>query len=129
MTGPRYVVRGAYIQCQYGTHKRHINLPNSHGSYVNEKPMMNEEDFKPDNISHFGICTSPLNQSGETIYLISESGETISGKPCLPSILAKWTYSKETTKVAGKPALTTDSELHCELQGVIKFLNDGQHDN
>ncbi|WP_068777094.1 DUF4280 domain-containing protein [Paenibacillus sp. FJAT-26967] len=126
---PRYVVRGACIKCSFGSHKRHINLPNSHGSYVNGKPMLNEDDFSPGNISHFGVCSSPFNPSRGNVCFIGEDGTTLhTGKPCLPSILWKWTYPKETTKVDGKPALTTKSEIYCEFKGIIKFLNDGQHD-
>ncbi|MGG1787621.1 DUF4280 domain-containing protein [Brevibacillus formosus] len=127
--GPRYVVRGAKMRCNCGSHQRRINLPVSHGSYVNEKPMMNIEDYKPvENIAHFGICQSPTNQNNSIIYLIAEDGQNISGKPCTPTIYAPWIKVKDDTKVAGKAALTTDSLLICGYDGVIRFFSDGQHD-
>ncbi|UHA74778.1 DUF4280 domain-containing protein [Paenibacillus sp. 481] len=124
----QYVVRGASMKCDCGSHRRKINLPTSHGSYVNGQPMMNESDCKPvDNISHFGICTGAKNQSGAVIYLIAEeTGATISGKPCLPAILSNWMKVKENAKVEQKAALTTQSELLCELGGLITFLSNGQ---
>ena len=127
--GTRYVVRGAKMRCHCGSHSRRINLPVSHGSYVNGKPVMNSEDYKAgENIAHFGICTSPSNPSNATIYLIAEDGQTIAGKPCTPTICAPWLQAKEDTRVEGKAALTTDSQLICGYQGIIRFLTDGQHD-
>ncbi|OAB45501.1 DUF4280 domain-containing protein [Paenibacillus glacialis] len=127
---PAYVVRGATMYCHFGTHRRRINLPESHGTYVNEKPMMNVDDCKPDNIPYFGICISPNNTSSEVIYLIAEDGTTISGKPCLPVPFGNWRNGKEGTLVEGKAALTTQSTLVCSLscEKEIAFLKDGQHD-
>ncbi|WP_259392010.1 DUF4280 domain-containing protein [Paenibacillus thiaminolyticus] len=128
-TPPRYVVRGARMQCICGSNPRRINLPRSHGSFVNGKPMMNETDCKPlENIPHFGACQGERNPSGETVYFIAENGDTITGKPCMPEFLETWVYAKENTKVEGQPALTTDSLLVCNWGGVIYFLSDGQHD-
>ncbi|MNM87695.1 hypothetical protein D3C81_998840 [compost metagenome] len=125
-----YVVRGADIGCTCGSHLRKLNLPVSHGTYVNGQPMMNETDCKlEDNISCFGICSSPLNQSGETIYLISMEGEQIQGKPCLPVLLGdRWNQTKTKVKVDAQSVLTTDSELYCALDGVIKFASNGQQE-
>ncbi|NQX66868.1 DUF4280 domain-containing protein [Paenibacillus alba] len=138
-----YIVRGAQMVCSCGSHKRRINLPQSHGSYVNDKPMMNEGDYLFHvNVPHFGICTSPLNPSGETIYLIAENGQTISGKPCCPLQMGKWMQAKENAIVDGKPALTTVSRLVCGYQNNkgeqgsgeqqdkegITFITNGQQD-
>lgn len=125
-----YVVRGADICCSCGSHARKLNLPASHGSYVNGKPMMNERDCRPEeNISCFGICSSDKNESGETVYLVTEDGAQIQGKPCLPVLLGEvWTKAKPTVQVGGAAALTTDSELYCKLGGIIRVLNHGQQD-
>ncbi|MCP3774426.1 DUF4280 domain-containing protein [Paenibacillus sp. MZ04-78.2] len=128
-TPPRYVVRGARMQCTCGSNPRRINLPRSHGSFVNGKPIMNETDGKPhENIPHFGACQGERNPSGETVYFIAEIGETITGKPCMPEFLDKWVNTKGETKVDSQPALTTDSLLVCNWGGVIYFRSDGQHD-
>ncbi|GIO31563.1 MULTISPECIES: DUF4280 domain-containing protein [Paenibacillus] len=125
-----YVVRGADIFCDCGSHSRKLNLPESHGSYVNGKPMMNELDCVPEvNISKFGICNHPSNESGETIYLISMDGQQIQGKPCLPKLLGtSWSKTKTKVKVDGQSALTTESELYCALGGTIKFASNGQQE-
>ncbi len=126
---PAYIVRGALMQCKLGSHRRRINLPKSHGSYVNEKPMMNVDDCKPDNIPYFGICNSMSNLNSAVIYLIAEDGSTISGKPCFPAFYGKWVNAKEGTLVEGKAALTKDSVIFCHCMGAVTFLKDGQHDD
>ncbi|AKG37434.1 DUF4280 domain-containing protein [Paenibacillus durus] len=125
-----YIVRGATMRCQYGTHARKINLPVSHGAYYKGKPLMNQGDYKPENVPHFGICASPSNPSGETIYLVSEQGETIQGKPCLPVITACWNQTKADMLVGDQPALTSASYLICQHlpEGCIYFEKTGQED-
>ena len=64
-----YLVRGAELYCNCGTHKRRLNLPICHGVYTNGQPMMHEEDCEvgdDKNIPSFGICQSeenPVNKS------------------------------------------------------------------
>lgn len=126
-----YAVRGASIFCDQCTHIRKLNLPMSHGAYVNSKPMMNELDCKlEDNISTFGICHHPANTSSETVYLISMEGVQIEGKPCQPVLLGdKWLRTKTATKVDGHAALTTESQLICGIGGIIQFYSSGQHED
>ncbi len=127
--GSRYIVRGAKMHCNHGSHPRQINLPVSHGSFVNDKPAMNEADSKAiQNIAYFGICNSGTNPNSENIYLVAENGATISGKRCCPNILANWTKTKEDTKVEGQSALTSESQLICAFEGLITFISDGQHE-
>jgi hypothetical protein len=61
-----YLVRGAYLACEYGTHHRRLNLPWSHGVYIKDKEhcLMNAADCAPGegqgyNIPPFGICQAP----------------------------------------------------------------------
>jgi hypothetical protein len=42
---------------------RQINLPVSHGAYVNGKPLMIKTDRTPDTIPYCGICSSQNNIS------------------------------------------------------------------
>lgn len=127
--GPKYVVRGAKMWCNCGSHHRRINLPASHGSYVNGNPMMNEADNKAYvNISHFGACKSATNPSNQVVYFVGEDGGTVSGKPCCPNILSTWMKTKVDTKVEGKAALTTESQLVCGFGGLIVFKSDGQEE-
>jgi len=129
-----YIVRGAQMRCccgdrQVGTHPRKINLPVSHGVYVNGKPMMNEADHTLDNVPSFGICTGSNQTSTEIIYLISEDGaQTIAGPPCIPKILQKWSNTKQTMLVDGKPALQAESTLYCVNNGKIRFFTTGQEE-
>ncbi|MBW9154817.1 DUF4280 domain-containing protein [Clostridium estertheticum] len=127
MSDNYYIVRGAKMRCDKGTHARKINLPESHGAYATEKPMMNKSDNVVNkNISYFGICREC--KEGEDIYLIGEDGVQLPpGKKCLVKISGDWMKVKEDTLVDGKPALTAESVLICSLhQGKIKFVTTGQ---
>ncbi|ABR36500.1 hypothetical protein B0H69_004052 [Clostridium beijerinckii] len=115
--GTAYVVRGAKMICSKGTDTKGINLPVSHGAYVNGNPIMIESDNAVGaNISTFGICSGscPANGSSEKT------------KKCQIMILNKWMNTKEDTLIEGVPALTTASILICAYGGVIKFITDGQ---
>lgn len=121
-----YVVRGAKMKCDKGSHKKRINLPTSHGAYSNENPIMNESDnVVGENISCFGICKGSCPSSGN-ITLAKEHGGTVTGKKCVVKILKEWMKTKGDTLVDGAPALTTDSILICAYGGQIKFVTDGQ---
>lgn len=126
--GEKYIVRGAKMQCKLGSHKRKINLPVSHGSYVNNKPVMNAGDkVEVKNITWFGICRGSCPSSG-TINLVGENGGVVTGKKCTPKILGEWVNTKENTKVEGKAALTTKSKVYCMYGGEISFVTDGQQE-
>ena len=59
-----YLVRGAVLRCSCGSHKRKLNLPESHGIYIGENPMVNELDCEVgDNasITAFGVCNAEGN--------------------------------------------------------------------
>ena len=51
-----YVVRGALLHCQYGSHCRRLNLPRCHGVYTLQKPIV----FKRD-------CKKPYSQIGKEV--------------------------------------------------------------
>lgn len=122
-----YIVRGAQMFCDQGTHKRKINLPVSHGSYVDGKPKMNKKDCVFDeNISYFGICNGECPAGDGDIYLVSEKGETITGKKCCFEAYDYWQECKEDSLVDGQAALTTDSYLVCAYGGKISFITTGQ---
>lgn len=125
-SGTAYVVRGAKIKCDKGSHKKRINLPVSHGAYSNGNPLMNENDnVVGENISAFGVCKGSCPSSGD-ITLVKETGGTVTGKKCMVKILKEWMNAKEDTLVDGAAALTTDSVLICAYGGKIKFITDGQ---
>lgn len=127
--GDYYIVRGAKMHCEFGSHDRKINLPVSHGSYVNDKPMMNMKDNKPvENIAYFGVCTSGNCTNSENVDLVKEDGQTVSGIKCCPVILAEWLNAKEDTVVDGYGALTTKSQLICACKGKITFVTNGQEE-
>ncbi|WP_035790378.1 DUF4280 domain-containing protein [Clostridium beijerinckii] len=122
-----YVVRGARMKCDKGTHTRKINLPVSHGTYANKNPMMNKGDMVVDkNISYFGVCNGDCPSNGADIALVTETGGIVTGKKCQVKTLNDWINAKEDTLVEGKAALTEKSILVCAYGGQIKFVANGQ---
>ena len=101
-----YVVRGATIYCTCGSHTRKLDMPVSHGSYIRDKAMLNNEDCKVGN---------PM-----------EVELPIAGKLCEPKITTKWQGAQEDTLVDGKPALKADCCITCCYGGTIGFMDSGQ---
>ncbi len=148
-----YVVRGAPIMCNCGTHSRHLDMPMSHGFYVNGKAVAFEGDRRPEeNIPYFGHCQSPCHNLTETISLRMQKnvnaegvslaeydGSVYEGVKCIPEINGNWENVHETTLIAMdgkkgtdaavyKRAVTTASFLLCKQGGTIYPLTSGQHD-
>ena len=134
-----YIVRGARMVCDHGTHIRQIDMPAGHGSYIREKPMLHGEDNKVGldaNIPPFGACSSPNNNNIDIVIhdaeniIPGENGEMpsmpVGGKLCAPVFGGKWCDVHEDTLVDGIPALTTNSTLVCTCGGVIFFIDNGQ---
>lgn len=119
-----YVVRGAKMWCDKGSNERKINLPVSHGSYVNGKPILNKKDSKPGNISYFGVCPECL--AGEETTVIDKNGALKTGKKCTPVIVVDWVKTKDNTIIEGQPALTNESIIFCTHGGNITFVDHGQ---
>lgn len=124
-----YIVRGAKMVCDKGTNERHINLPQSHGSYANEKPMMNSKDNVAGvNVKYFGVCNGDCPAGDGDIAVIDMNGNNAVGKKCQVEILKEWMKAKKDTLVKGEPALTTDSYLVCKYGGKITFVTTGQEE-
>jgi hypothetical protein len=130
-----YVVAGAKMFCNKGSHFRRLDLPRCHGVYLREKAATNEDDRVPMvNIQPFGVCLSDRNTSEmmqtshrEDMLPFGNVPLPIVGARCTPSVSHKWIDAKEDSLVDGKPALTIRSTLLCHRGGgVIAFVNDGQ---
>ncbi|RDY32219.1 DUF4280 domain-containing protein [Lachnotalea glycerini] len=129
-----YLVRGALLSCQCGSHPRRLNLPKCHGIYYGEHPMMGEMDcIIEENISYFGVCSSstpPANAETITLAAYSEnveSGEVVEGFICCPNIIGTWRNPHDTSQISkGEAAITTDSYLICSCGGLIQPMTSGQ---
>ena len=65
MSEIQYLVRGALLKCDCGSHPRRLNLPMCHGFYTNNHPVIQEEDCEVGiHINHFGICVSETPPPG-----------------------------------------------------------------
>jgi len=131
-----YIVAGAKIFCDHGTHLRRLDLPVSHGVYIRDLAMTNEDDCQhPENIPIFGVCLSSANPHEQMQYTGSDSEDflysdqdivfPLIGKKCYPE-LGKWLNAKEDVLVDDKPALTARCTMVCRNGGIIGFATDGQ---
>lgn len=152
-----YVVRGALLKCDCGTHQRLLNLPKCHGVYINNHPIVHDGDIISGlgddsdkniiNIPSFGICNGALSgeigegnitlkkegkRDSQTGQLTEEeSGEVLTGKRCKPKITEKWQQTCDKTKIGDEDnyAVTTQSFLICSYGGIITVQNSGQQNN
>ena len=131
-----YIVAGAKIFCDHGTHFRRLDLPMCHGVYIRDKAATNEDDcVHPENIPIFGVCFSGSNPNDLVEYsgsnpedLLPFEGDIdfpIIAKECTPN-LGKWLNAKEDVLVDEKPALTARCTIVCRYGGIIGFADDGQ---
>lgn len=147
-----YLVRGAKLVCNCGSHTRMLNLPECHGVYIGENPMVHEKDCvqgidMQGNISWFGVCRSERCQElpGKKVcYELTEEniadgtvGETEPGKKCQPIIVGVWQDVYDKTRIAESwedeaerekqySTLTTGSFLVCNYGGIIQPVSLGQ---
>ncbi len=145
-----YVVRGALLRCQFGSHCRRLNLRRCHGVYILNKPLVSKQDCKGGaegadiNVTSFGICSCSGKSAEQIVHLKKEAprysngsftGETtdeiISGPPCIPDILDTWDNTHAETHIGeeNEEALTTRSFLVCSYGGLIEIIRSGQEDD
>lgn len=150
-TDAAYLVWGAVLRCDCGSHSRKLNLPECHGVYHLNHPLIHQKDAKigdDQNISTFGVCSSEKHPEdkwlGEDITLVSEDDpdKNVKGCPCTPIIVdGEWKNPKCETLVADNdaaaentspddrtyyPSVTTDSFLICKYCGLIEPETSGQ---
>lgn len=141
-----YLVRGALLSCDCGSHKRKMNLLKSHGAVVGEnEPLVHAKDsILEDNITFFGVCTGGSPPAGEDVYLqkegtFDENGNrktvgfgVVTGPQCVPDIIGEWEIPYRATLIAddanpkGVPSITMKSFLICSHGGIIKPVVSGQ---
>lgn len=152
---PEYLVRGAPLRCLYGSHMRYLDLHETHGVYLNDKPLIHQQDCEPEkHILSFGICSSPVTKLTEIVslmkgadvdaegnYLGAPDEQVLVGPACKPRIAdGEWKNVKEDAKIAQDAAegvsdpgactchsaATNLSYLICEHGGIIVPLSSGQ---
>lgn len=131
-----YLVRGALLKCNCGSHPRRLNLPQCHGVYVLDHPVISEYDCVPENnISYFGVCQAETPPSGSEEILLDEfvqeeqqsTGKEVQGLRCVPEIHGKWENTNKATKISGNgTAVTTNSYLVCTCGGLIEPVTSGK---
>lgn len=121
----KYLVRGAQLWCDCGSHIRRLNLPASHGSYILEHPSIVKEDMTNKNVKFFGICFSETPPKGaDTVryaggYENGQEAESVVGKQCIPELIStEW-------KDAHGNSVTTESYLVCSCGGCIRPISTG----
>lgn len=120
---PKYLVRGAILKCDKGSHMRRVDLRLCHGVYFKKGPVLHIEDCEvgeEKNIKCFGKCS-------KTIYT------------CEPDILENWLMPHNYTYIVRNDieitpykledllkALTENSFLVCAKGGLIEPISSGQ---
>lgn len=108
--GDTYVVRGAELTCSEGTLPSSLNLPQSHGVYIKDKPVMNIADCEIDkNIGLFGFCKKM-------------------DEVCQPELCGRWSDGKTDLLIDNEPALLDRATLTCALGGKITIAKNGGQD-
>ena len=141
-----YIIRGAPIRCECGSHWRRIDLPRSHGSYTQGEPMLTWIDRVPFvNIPSFGICMAavgsastdevlalgkgplaiPAREPVDTYY--DELGLAYTGCMCKPVTAKLWSDPENKLLIRGERALVYESFLTCIYGGRIIFEESGQN--
>ncbi|MDR0469897.1 MAG: DUF4280 domain-containing protein [Peptococcaceae bacterium] len=150
-----YLVRGAYLHCQHGSHMRRLNLPQSHGYYIGEDPLMNAMDNVPGegfgNIPPFGVCQAPAGPKGVgTVLLKAEKNnpitggpytdangnilkidDNVKGPPCTAIYVGQWQNAHQETLIGAADetpyeAITVGSFLVCQYMGIVEPMTSGQ---
>jgi len=151
---PEYLVRGAPLRCLYGSHTRYLDLKETHGVYLDDKPLIHSLDCKVDeNIFSFGICKCPTATLTETTslmkgaevdtsgnYLDAPDDQIITGFLCKPRITGLWKNTNADVQIARNAAagavnpsafanysaVTNTSYVLCKEGGYIYPLSSGQ---
>lgn len=149
-----YLLRGATLRCTLGTHPRKLNLPKSHGMFVNGEAVANGSDHIGEydaniidseanehtignsmgcNIRMFGVCKSPNNPSKKDNVKFTAYGEDgkeldnpVKGKQCYVQIDGTWEGKKDNLKINDDEAITMGCFLKCRFGGFIFAIADGQ---
>lgn len=140
--GNEYLVRGAELLCNCGSHKRKMNLQECHGVYIKGHPVVHELDCiqgDEENITWFGVCVNE-DLTTENIKVVLNDGTPMTGKKCQPHIVGVWMDAYEGTKIvdngdkieednenpSGCKTLTVGSFLICKHGGIISPFDSGQ---
>lgn len=107
MSLSEYLVRGAYLVCTNGSHKRKLNLPKCHGIYEGIHPLVHELECVAEpvcgrekcNITHFGVCC-PVEGSPPPTEMVTykktpknskdDTWGRVTGFKCEPVIIGTW---------------------------------------
>lgn len=105
-----YVVAGARLSCTLGSAPATLEMPESHGVFLQGKAQCNVGDTGSlVNITCFGACGVPGNP------------------PCVPKVGMPWVNNKETRlSINGQKALIKDANAFCANGGVISIDDSGQ---
>jgi hypothetical protein len=118
------VTATAQLQCPFGVAPAVLNVAPANRVLVENKPMANIMDYKPNvNIPPFGMCNTLSNP--QVASATSAAQGVLTPQPCLPVITAPWTPGAPTVMVGGQPALNNSSQCLCQWGGTITITNPG----
>jgi hypothetical protein len=118
------VTATAQLQCAFGAAPAVLNVAPANRVMVENKPMANIMDNKPNvNIPPFGMCNTLSNP--QVASATSAAQGVLTPQPCLPVITAPWTPGAPTVMVGNQPALNNSSQCLCQWGGAITITNPG----
>ena len=106
-----YVVQGACLRCTLGTAPSNLNMPISHGIFLNGKAQCNVTDrITMVNIMPFGTCNISAPPP-----------------PCVPAVAMNWVNNKDTNLIIDNAeALESNANAFCSVGGIISITDSGQ---
>ncbi|MDR0491570.1 MAG: DUF4280 domain-containing protein, partial [Oscillospiraceae bacterium] len=150
------LVRGAYLQCDYGSHLRMLNLPLDHGVTVKGLPQVHVLDATPGhysdgfengyNIGWFGHCNAPTPPDpGNKIRLCPftqvdmygnhmqpQEESTKEAPVCIPEFTSHcWNNAGENQmniKIGHQFVATLQSYIMCKHGGIVIPVTSGQEE-
>lgn len=147
-----YVMRGATLVCDKGSHHRKINLIYDHGWGIEikdiedenkkEHPFMLSNDTVvgnesmagnvQQNIAWFGCCDGNVQNTDKICLKNPDNSDNplVTQKKCSPQIIGKWENVKSQIEVekggiCASPLLTNQSYLTCAWGGLITIQDSG----
>ena len=118
------VVRGATMQCSFGSAPSTLNVSSAARVLIEGQPAAVISDAATDvNLPPFGTCwslTNPLVASAT-----AAADDILTPMPCVPAVVGTWIPVAPRTVIAGQPALVAGAICACAYGGLIGLLVPG----
>lgn len=115
------VSTGAEVECSFGAAPGVFSASGEDVTATTPAGVIT--DVEEDNITPFGMCSSPMNP--DVAAATAAAFGTLTPMPCVP-VLTPWTPGAVGVTINGIAALDDESLCMCAWAGVITVTNPGQ---